>query len=365
MKHHISSASRWRFGLVGVGRGSAYGRLLADNSNCEVVACCDASHEALAHFQQELGMPDSACYTDYDQFISSLPMDAVFLGTPIPAHADETVKAVEAGVNVLSEVTAASTVEDCGRIVEAVRRTGKTYMLAENCCYWHFVLEWKELVQSGRLGTVVYSECEYLHPLPEMIVDPETGEYQWRAQRPPLHYCSHSLGPILEITRDRITRAMGMGQGHKVAPEHRVVGAIDIQVGLFETKRGALIKLLRTSIAPRRPHMHYYMLQGTRGYIETDRRGPKTGQVYLADEMEQAQEFELHLSDPNLPPEAHAGGHGTSEYLVVQEFLRALETGERPPLDEVRAMDLTVPGIIAHESVMQGGVWLNVPSFSE
>jgi predicted dehydrogenase len=352
--------SPWRFGVVGVGRGSSYGRLLADDPSCEVVACCDSSPEALARFQSELELPDSRCFTGYDDFLSAVPMDAVFLGTPIPVHADQVVKAVAAGANVLSEVTAASTVEDCRRIVEAVRRSGKIYMLAENCCYWHFIMQWKEWVRSGRFGRIFYSECEYLHPLPGLIVSPG-GTYQWRAQRPPLHYCSHSLGPILEITEDRIVRAMGLGRGHVVTPEHPVPGAIDIQVALFETERGATIKLLRTSIAPRRPHMHYYMLQGTRGYVETDRRGPRTGQLYVAGEMAEAQEFAVELSDPALPEEARAGGHGASEYLLLRDFLRALSTGERPALDEVRAMDLTVPGLIAHESAMQGGVWLEVP----
>jgi hypothetical protein len=47
--------------------------------------------------------------------------------------------------------------------------------------------------------------------------------------------------------------------------------------------------------------------------------------------------------------------------VLLQDFLRALSTGEKPVLDEVRAMDLTVPGLIAHESAMQGGRWLEVP----
>ena len=59
--------------------------------------------------------------------------------------------------------------------------------------------------------------------------------------------------------------------------------------------------------------------------------------------------------------QARAGGHGTAEYALVQDFLAALEAGRKPPLDEVRAMDLTVPGLIAHESAMSGGNWLDVP----
>lgn len=355
---------RWRFGLVGVGRGSSYGRLVAEHPECEVVACCDNSPDALTRFQRELGLPDSQCFTDYEHFIAGPAMDAIFLGTPIQVHADQTFMAVEAGINVLSEVTAALTLADCGRIVDTVRRTSTIYMMAENCCYWHFVRQWGEWVQAGRLGEVFYSECEYLHPIPGMIVDAATGRYYWRAARAPLHYCSHSLGPILEITRDRIVRAMGLGKSHLIAPEHQVAGAIDIQVGLFETARGAIIKLLRTSIAPRVPHMHYYMLQGTKGYVETDRKGPLMGQLYVKDEMETAQEIECPMSDPALPESARAGGHGASEYLLLHDFLRAMQTGEQPALDVVRAMDLTVPGIIAHESALKGGTWLDVPSFA-
>ena len=55
--------SQWRVGLVGIGRGSGYGRLFAEEPRCEIVACCDASEEALARFQRELELPDSQCFT--------------------------------------------------------------------------------------------------------------------------------------------------------------------------------------------------------------------------------------------------------------------------------------------------------------
>jgi predicted dehydrogenase len=354
------NTKRWRIGLVGVGRGSGYGKLFAEHPACEVVACCDASEEALARFQKELKLPDTACHADYERFLS-VPMDAVFIGTPIPCHADQTVRAMEAGLHVLCEVTAAYTVEECRRIVAAVRKAGRIYMLAENCIYWPFIQEWKKTIGAGRIGEVFYAECEYLHPIRHLLVDPSTGAPRWRANRPPLHYCSHSLGPVLELTGDRIVRAMGVGQGHRILPAAGV-GGIDIQIGLFETRRGTLIKLLRSSVIPRHPAMHYYMLQGTKGFIETDRLGPRgPGHLYVEGEMDKPQEIALPLVDASLPESARAGGHGTAEYSLIRDFLSALETGRKPFLDEVRAMDLTVPGLIAHESAMKGGVWLDVP----
>lgn len=352
--------SQFKVGLVGVGRGSGYGRVFAHDPRCEIVACCDAKAEAVAAFQTELGLPDERCFTSYDEFIAT-DMDIVFLGTPIPYHADQTVKAVEGGKHVLSEVTAASTVEDCARIVEAVRRTGKRYMLAENCCYWPFVPQWREIVGAGRLGEVMYAEGEYVHDIRNMVYDPVTETQRWRANRAPLHYCSHSLGPLLEIMQDRIVRASGRGEGHRILPEGGV-GGIDLQVALFETEKGALIKLLRSSVAPRKPALHWFMLQGSRGYVESSRRGiPGTGLLYIKGEMDEPAEIEVGTVDTSLPEEARGGGHGTAEYSLVQEFLAALESGRKPPLDEARAMDLTVPGLVAHESALQGGKWLEVP----
>ncbi len=352
----------FRIGLVGVGRGSGYGRVFAHDSRCEIVACCDAKQESLARFQEELHLPDERCFTSYDDFVA-LDMDIVFLGTPIPFHADEAVAALQSGKHVLSEVTAASTVEDCARIYDTVQSTGRRYMLAENCCYWPFVAQWQEWVQGGRIGEVFYGECEYIHNIRQMVFDPETGTQRWRARRAPLHYCSHSLGPILQILDDRIIRACGAGNSRRILPEGDE-GGIDIQVALFETQKGAIIKLLRSSVAPRKPAIHYYTLQGTKGFVESNRRGiPGPGMLYAEDEMDDVEQIEVSTVDTSLPEEARAGGHGTAEYALVQDFLAALEAGRKPPLDESRGMDLTVPGLIAHQSAMSGGNWLDVPLF--
>ncbi|NPV48081.1 MAG: Gfo/Idh/MocA family oxidoreductase [Armatimonadetes bacterium] len=350
----------WRIGLVGVGRGSGYGSVFARDPRCTVTACCDADEQALARFQSELGLADGDCFTSYDDFIGA-DVDIVFIGTPIPYHAEQTIKAVESGKHVLCEVTAASTIEDCARIVAAVRRSGMAYMLAENCCYWPFVRQWREMVQAGRLGEIIYAECEYVHDIRPLIVDPVTGTKRWRAHRAPLHYCSHSLGPILDITADRIVRACGVGTSSKLLgiPE---AGGIDFQVALFETEKGAVIKLLRSSCVPRHPALHFYSLQGTGGFVESSKRGvPGEGLLYVEKEMETAQSLPVDIVDQSLPAHAGEGGHGTAEYALVRAFLSALESGQKPPLDEVRAMDLTVPGLVAHQSAMEHGRWLDVP----
>lgn len=52
---------------------------------------------------------------------------------------------------------------------------------------------------------------------------------------------------------------------------------------------------------------------------------------------------------------------GTSEYYLIRDFIDALSRGIHPPIDVYRAMEYTLPGIIAQEAVERGNVWLDVP----
>ena len=81
------------------------------------------------------------------------------------------------------------------------------------------------------------------------------------------------------------------------------------------------------------------------------------------DKHEGGQPFPCPIVDPDAPEDAKRGGHGTSEYYMIRDFLDAIEEGIRPPIDVIRSMDFTVPGIIAHESAMRGGEWMDVPVF--
>jgi len=143
-------------------------------------------------------------------------------------------------------------------------------------------------------------------------------------------------------------------------------------VGLFRTAKGALIKILRSQVAPRYPHLVYYSLYGQRGYLENGRFGwgDTDGQVWIGGETPdspnghpEAAPMHCALSDPDAPDEARHGGHGTSEYYMIRDFLDAVESGTRPPIDVMRAMDYTVPGIVAHGSAMSDGNWRDVPLF--
>ena len=221
------------------------------------------------------------------------------------------------------------------------------------------------MIAAGRLGEIHYAEGEYIHEITEILEDPETGEFYWRADRPPIWYCAHTLGPLLTLMDDRVVRATGLSAGfHRFPDRTHKPGFTDMEVGLFQTAKGRVIKILRSQ-TPVRPHMVWYALYGTKGSVENGRLGDG-GVLYIPDEMggeDQAQTPGYSTVDPAAPPEARKGGHGTSEYFMIRDFLKAVATNSRPPIDVVKSIEMTVPGIVAHESASKGGVWLDVPQF--
>lgn len=354
-------------GFVGLRRGGGLVRSLAGHPHVEIAALCDLDQASLAKMAADFSLPDQRVFTNFDDFINA-PLDIVVIATPIEHHAAQAIAALESGKHVLCEQTAAYTLEDCERLVNTVRNTKRIYMMAENYCYFHYIREWKQIIDQGRLGKIVHAEGEYLHEIVDLLIDPVTGKQRWRYSRAPIWYCAHCLGPLLTLMDDRIVKATGVHSGQNIYPNEGL-GFLDMEVGLFQTQKGSTIKILRSQVAPRHPEMIFYTLYGTKGFVENGREGGwggTKGRLYIQDEMAKhpgAQAIDCLTVDPNAPAEARTGGHGTSEYYMVRDFIAAVEQNAPPPIDIARAIDFTAPGICAHEAAMRGGVWVDVPLF--
>ncbi len=353
---------KWKTGIVGLSRGRGFVNLFSANPDVEVVAICDIDEKKLEVVGDAFVLPDKSRYTKFDDFVSA-DMDIVVIATPIPFHAEQTIKSLQAGKNVLCEQTVAYTIEECEKVLDAVLKTKKKYMMAENYCYFHYIRQWKKIVEKGEIGEIVYAEGEYIHNIFDLLVDEKTGKFFWRHERPPIWYCAHTLGPLLMLMNDRIVAGCGLTTGFKKYPEYsQHPGFLDFEVGLFKTEKGSVVKILRSQV-PACPHFVWYCLYGTRGHLE-NRRVKGEGFIYIEGKTPPDGEiFTSDIVDPDAPEEAKKGGHGTSEYYLIRHFLSAIENDTDPPIDVYRAIEWTIPGIIAHQSAMKGGVWLDVPLY--
>ncbi len=351
-----------RVGIAGLHRGGGFPGLFNARSDAKVASVCDRNADVREGFATSLGVPG---YAEFEELCQA-EVDAIVVATPPSVHAEHALKALAAGKHVLSEVPAVYTLAEAEAVVKAVKATGLKYMFAENMCYFSFVETMHGLVKDGRLGELTYAEGEYIHDLRTLVDTPDglgggvNGKPSWRAALPPIHYCTHDLGPILMMMEDRVVSASGLHTGSRIAPE---LGSLDMEVGIFHTAKGNVVKIL-CGFTVERPGFHYLSVYGTRGSMETDRYNPSSNlKAYLSDihGLTGLIDIPVSLSDPHAPAHATAGGHGTSEYFMVDDFVRSITEDRRPRFDVFDGMDYTLPGICAHLSAERGGEAVPVP----
>lgn len=359
-----------RVGVVGVRRGRGPAAVFHSHADCELVAVADRNEDVLQGIGEQFNIEPAHRYDDIEKMLAS-DIDAVFVSTPAPVHAEHTIAALQAGKHVMCEVPAVYTIEQAQQVVRTVKETGLKYAFAENMCYYPYVLFYRQLVAEGEIGEIVYAEGEYIHNCESLMVDRPDGlgggsgsNLTWRASLPPIQYCTHDLGPLLQMFEDRCTVAVGFNTGNRRRPD---LGAIDLGVGLFQTEKDITIKQLCAFSVAKHPSHHWFSIYGTTGHLEQSRRPNVTGQSthYLYrehyDKLGGPMEFNVPTNDPTAPPEATVGGHGTSEYFMVDGFVRCILEDTKPPIDVYEAMDWTLPGICAHISAEAGGEPVEVP----
>ena len=64
-----------------------------------------------------------------------------------------------------------------------------------------------------------------------------------------------------------------------------------------------------------------------------------------------------------MPPGPPLGGHGGSHGYLCHEFISAILQDRKPLVDIAMALNLTVAGIVAHQSALKDGELLKIPQY--
>lgn len=92
----------------------------------------------------------------FEEVLADKNLDAVHLVTPIPLHAEQTIQVLEAGKHCACIVPMATSLEDIKRITEAVRKSGKNYMMMETTLYSYQFFYVKQMIESDELGKIQF-----------------------------------------------------------------------------------------------------------------------------------------------------------------------------------------------------------------
>jgi mycothiol synthase len=173
------------------------------------------------------------------------------------------------------------------------------------------------------------------------------------------------------MSPDRVVCLSCAGSGHHYRdPRGDVYENEDAVVALCRMASGGLVKI-RVDMLSDRPHaMTNYQLQGTDGCYESARAEGQANRVWLRSrnagkdvwtDLDTLQDEFLPQAWRDHYERASQAGHGGGDYFEVLDFIDAVLGTRPPPVGIHEAMDMTLPGLISQQSILQDSDWLDVP----
>jgi predicted dehydrogenase len=364
--------------IVGLGFGAEFIPIYQAHPRANLAAICQRTRSKLDAVGDAFGIEKR--YTELDDVLADPEIDFVHINTPIPDHAAQSIRALEAGKHVACTVPMATSVDDCRRIVELTRSTGLKYMMMETVVYSREYLFVKELHDKGELGKIQFLQASHQQDM--------DGWPNYWPGLPPMHYATHCVGPCLALTRADAEYVSCFGSGkiradliaHYGSPfavetTHVKLRGSDLTAriyrSLFDTARQYRESF---DVYGSAKSFEWPLVEGEPPVLHTAKRAEPeipervtvpdfahrlpesirrftTKGVYDTDE-------EQHLSF------TQGAGHGGSHPHLVHEFVSALAEDREPYPNAAQSANWTCVGILAHESALAGGAIVPLPDFT-
>jgi len=160
------------FGFMGRMHYKCWQRLKA----AKVVAVCDVNPNIEEDTKRAVGNVGDAeaaidfsslqLYTDFEKMLKAEKLDAVSITLPTYLHTDYSIKALQAGLNVLCEKPMSLNVKDCQRMIAEAKRSKKVLQIGHCVRFWPEYAKAKEIVDSGKYGKVIAATFQRLGAAP-------------------------------------------------------------------------------------------------------------------------------------------------------------------------------------------------------
>lgn len=365
---------KFKVAIVGLGFGAEFIPIYQKHPFGDMYGICRRDVKELNQVGDTFGI--EARYTKYEDVLADPQVDFVHINSPIPDHAWMSMEALKAGKHVMCTVPMATTIEECEQICELVAQTGRKYMMAETVVYSREFLFIKEMYESGELGKIQYMAAS--HPQ-DMDGWPEYWE-----RMIPMHYATHVVSPVLGLVdgRAEYVSCFGSGtvrddiakkSGNKFAVESCHIKIADSDVSahiwrfLYDTARQYRESF---DVYGTKKSFEWALIEGEPHVMHTAKKPeheiPERVEVpdYAHRLPEPIRQFTQSIQDADHLSFIQGGGHGGSHPHMVNEFLTALAEDRDPWPNAVTSANWTCVGICAHQSALQGGERVALPSFT-
>lgn len=395
-----------KIAIIGCGRFSPFFvPLFKAHPVVEKVYVCDLKKEREEDFAKRF---DVERIDSFEAALESKEINAVAIFTQRFKHGEMVIRALKAGKHVYSAVPGAISVDEIIEIEKLVRETRLTYSMGETGFYRTPAIYCREEFKKGTFGKFVYAEAQYNHDIRNMENSfKSSGGDDWRsfAGIPPFYYPTHSTSMILSTMPGvHATRVVALGFAgsprtdiYGTDGQNRYNNPFAVESMLVELSNGGIMRINENRcVGWMSPETYISQYYGTDAGYEFsvahhhlatwDPERP--GMVIMKDVSEGLHPTELmktiredydtaiqqiadcagfHDVSPIQPterlPKEYEGmsnGHNGTHHFLIDDFCRAYETGKLSPTNIWEVARYNIPGLIAHESALQGGVPMDV-----
>ncbi len=139
-----------KVGLVGVG-GISHSHIDAweKMEDAQLIAMCDIRPERMEKF------PEKHRYTDFDEMLANEEFDIIDICLPTYLHADFAVKAMERGINVITEKPISLKEEDIDRVYKTAEKNNVKFMVAQVLRFWPEYELLKDIFETKKYGKLL------------------------------------------------------------------------------------------------------------------------------------------------------------------------------------------------------------------
>lgn len=282
------------YGMMGRFHSSAFTRLSTVYSalpaSPRLVSMCGIP-EATVKVESERYGYSKYC-TDWMELIKDDEVDLIDIGAPNDLHEEVCLRAAEAKKHVICEKPLARDAKEAKRMLDAVQSAGVVHVCDFNYRLVPALVLAKQIIDSGRLGTIRHFRANYLQDWP---IDPEFP-LVWRFVREKTG--TGALGDfshIVDLARWFCGEPESVFGTMKTFIEQRPLlsdparkGQVDVDdafVSIIEFSNGALGTLEGSRMCPGRKNFMTIEINGSKGSIYFDLEQMNYLQVYIPEEQ--------------------------------------------------------------------------------
>ena len=396
-----------RIAVIGCGRfAKNFVPLFKAHPFVEEVYVCDQRKERVETYARDFGVKT---IESFEEALASDKINAIAIFTQRFKHGPMAIAALKAGKHVYSAVPCSLSVDEIIEIKELVEKTRLIYSMGETGYYRAPAIFCRREFAKGTFGKFTYGEAHYNHDIRNMENSfRSSGGDDWKgyAGVPPFFYPTHSTSMILS-TMPGVYAKKVVAFGYKESPRTDIYGTdgqnlynnpFANEVMLLELSNGGIARISENRcVGWHAPETYISQYYGTDGGYEfsvakhhlatwkaenpctvdmkdvTDELLPeRLAELVKTDYSTAIQEIAggagFREASPIQPlerlPESYKGihnGHNGTHHFLIDDFCRAVETGKLTPTNIWQVARWNIPGLLAHQSALQGGVTIDVP----